>query len=59
MAAAVLGHADIRTTLQVYTHSAESLARDAVEKVARALQVREVPHDATQSGKPLAGPFVV
>ncbi len=33
----LLGHADIRTTLNIYTHSSGSMTRDAVERVGAAL----------------------
>jgi site-specific recombinase XerD len=33
----LLGHADIRTTLNIYTHVPGALTRDAVEQIGAAL----------------------
>lgn len=56
--ASVLGHADVRTTLQIYTHAAESTAREAMEQIARELcpEGRQMHHDASQSGTPVGQP---
>lgn len=56
--ASVLGHADVRTTLQIYTHSAESRALEAMEQIARELcpDGWQMHHDASQSETPVTQP---
>lgn len=60
LTASILGHSDVRTTLQIYTHTTEAGARRAMEEIAQSLLrntelFHDVPRLAHSADQPAVG----